>query len=96
MENTLIQFFTTQWPAIAILSIGWYFLVKYFMGQIDKKDALYREDMTRKDSQNQANTEKFIALVERVGDVIGKFSLSIDGIHPKLNEMHEDIKSLKK
>lgn len=85
MEATLIQFFTTQWPAIAILSIWGYFLVRYFMGQLEKKDA-----------QNQANTDKFIWLVEKVSDVIGKFSTSLDGIHPKLNEMHEDIKSLRK
>lgn len=38
MENTLVQFFTTQWPAIAILSIWGYFLVKYFMSQLEKKD----------------------------------------------------------
>lgn len=85
MENTLIQFFTTQWPAIAILSIWGYFLVKYFMSQLERKDA-----------QNQANTDKFISLVEKVSDVIWKFSTSLDGIHPKLNEMHEDIKSLRK
>lgn len=96
MENTLVQFFTTQWPAIAILSIWGYFLVKYFMWQIDKKDIQYQQYMEKKDQQNQDNTDKFIALVEKVSDVIGKFSTSLDGIHPKLNEMREDIKSLRK
>jgi len=84
MENTLIQFFTTQWPAIGILSIWWYFLVKYFMTQLDKKDW-----------QNQLNLDKFIALHEKTMDAIGKFSTSIDYIHPKLNEIHDDIKAIK-
>lgn len=85
MENTLIQFFTTQWPAIAILSIWGYFLVKYFMAQLEKKD-----------TQNQANLDRFIGLVEKTNEFMSKQIQSFDGIHPKLNDIHEDIKSLKK
>ena len=85
MEQAMIDFLTTQWPAIAILSVGGYFLVKYFMTQLEKKDTL-----------NQSNLDRFIWLVEKTNDVIGKFSTSLDWIHPKLNEMHDDIKSLKK
>lgn len=85
MENTLIQFFTTQWPAIAILSIWGYFLVKYFMWQLEKKD-----------TQNQANLDRFIGLVEKTNEFMSKQIQAFDGIHPKLNDIHEDIKSLKK
>lgn len=92
MENTLIQFFTTQWPAIAILSIWGYFLVKYFMWQLEKKDSL-----------NQENLKMFMDLVKEnitinvwVNDTLKSIQNILENIHPKLNEMHDDIKSLKK
>lgn len=92
MENTLIQFFTTQWPAIAILSIWGYFLVKYFMSQLEKKDSL-----------NQENLKMFMDLVKEnitvnvwVNDTLKRIQNILENIHPKLNEMHDDIKSLKK
>lgn len=84
MESTLLQFFTTQWPAIAILAIWWYFLVKYFMGEL-----------TKKDTQNQSNLDRYITLSEKNMEVMGKFSSSFDILHPKLNEIHDDIKEIK-
>lgn len=95
MEQALIQTLTTQWPSVAILSFWWYFLVKYFMSQIDKKDAIYKEEMAKKDTQNQINLDRFIGLVEKTNDVIGKFWTALDWLHPKLNEMHEDIKKIR-
>lgn len=92
MENTLIQFFTTQWPAIAILSIWGYFLVKYFMSQLE-----------RKDTQNQENLKMFMWLVKDnitvnagVNDTLKNIHDILQNIHPKLNEIHDDIKSLRK
>lgn len=84
MNEAIIEFLTTQAPAVWVLALGWYFMVKYFMNIVDKKDI-----------QNQANLDRFISLVEKTNDVIGKFSNSLDGIHPKLHEIHEDIKSIK-
>lgn len=84
MENTLVQFFTTQWPAIAILSIWGYFLVKYFMSQLEKKDW-----------QNQCNLDRYIGLSEKTMEIMQKFSNSLDWLHPKLNEIHEDIREIK-
>lgn len=84
MEASLIQFFTTQWPAIAILAIGGYFLVRYFMSEL-----------TKKDWQNQANLDRYITLSEKDMDIVSKFSNTLDGLHPKLNEIHDDIKEIK-
>ena len=84
MNEAIIQFLTTQAPAVWVLSLGGYFMTKYFMWVVDKKDI-----------QNQANLDRFIGLVEKTNDVISKFSTSLDWIHPKLTEMHEDIKSIK-
>lgn len=84
MQEVLVNFATTQAPAIAILSIGWYFLVKYFMGQINEKD-----------KQNQANLDRYITLTEKNMEVMGKFSIALDWLHPKLDAMHDDIKYLR-
>lgn len=84
MEDTLINFATSQWPAIGVLSIWWYLMVKYFMWVVDKKDA-----------QNQSNLDRYITLSEKNMEVMSKFSGSLDWLHPKLHEIHEDIKIIK-
>jgi len=43
------------------------------MSQIDKKDNQYKEEMAKKDTHNQINLDRFIGLVEKTNDVIGKF-----------------------
>ena len=65
------------------------------MGQIDKKDANYREEISIKEKQNQANLDRYINLSEKNMEVMSKFSGSLDGLHPKLNDIHEDIKIIK-
>ena len=46
---------------VGLVVVGWYFMSKYFMNQID-----------RKDQQNQANLDRFISLVEKTNEVIAK------------------------
>lgn len=53
------------------------------------------QQIDKKDTQNQSNLDKFISLVEKSNEVMSKVGTSLDTIHPKLNDMHEDIKSLK-
>lgn len=84
MEQLLQEVLKSSWPMVAIVVLWGYFLSKYFMQQIDKKD-----------TQNQSNLDKFISLVEKSNEVMSKVGTSLDTIHPKLNDMHEDIKSLK-
>lgn len=84
MEQALIGLLSSSWPTVWLIVVWWYYMAKYFMGQIDKKDI-----------QNQTNLDKFIALHEKTMDAVGKFSSSIDNLHPKLNEIHEDIKDIK-
>lgn len=91
MEESVMQFILGQWPAIVVLAIWGYFMVRYFMWVVEKKD-----------EQNQANLERFISLVEKSNDVmdksnlvIAKVSNQLDNIHPKLNEIHDDIKKIR-
>lgn len=46
---------------VGLVVLGGYFMSKYFMNQID-----------RKDQQNQANLDRFISLVEKTNEVIAK------------------------
>ena len=46
---------------VGLVVVGGYFMSKYFMNQID-----------RKDQQNQANLGRFISLVEKTNEVIAK------------------------
>lgn len=84
MEESLQNFLFTQWPAVVVLAVGWYLMVRYFMGVVDKKDM-----------QNQSNLDRFIGLVEKSNDFMGKQIQAIEGVHPKLTEMHNDIKEIK-
>jgi hypothetical protein len=88
MQEALLQFITSQWPSVAILAIGWYFMVKYFMAQIDKKD-----------QQNQSNLDRYILLSEKMVSLTEKniewmhdFKGSLNMVHPKLDAIHDDIK----
>lgn len=83
MPESLITFFTTQWPAIAVLAFWGFFMTKYFMWVVDKKD-----------QQNQANLDRFILLVEKTNDFMSKQVQAMDWLHPKLEEMHKDIKNI--
>jgi hypothetical protein len=88
MEWTITKYILEQWVAIAILSIGWYFLVKYFMGELAKKD-----------QQNQDNLDRYIVLsentivlMEKTSEIVSKFWHTLDWLHPKLDAIHNDIK----
>lgn len=84
MEESLQNFLFTQWPAVVVLAVGWYLMVRYFMGVVDKKD-----------TQNQSNLDKFIGLVDKTHEFMSKQIQSIEGISPKLSDMHNDIKEIK-
>lgn len=84
MEQALITLLQSSWTTVWIIVIGVYYMSRYFMYQIDKKD-----------TQNQTNLDKFITLHEKTMEAVSKFSSSIDNLHPKLNEIHEDIKVIK-
>lgn len=77
MEQALIGLLSSSWPTVWLIVVWWYYMAKYFMGQIDKKD-----------TQNQSNLDKFVVLHEKTMEVIWN-------LHPKLNDMHEDIRELK-
>ncbi len=81
MDSNTLKYLADYWVWVFVLGVWGYFMIKYFMNEIK-----------RKDDQNQSNLDKFIQLHEKTMDVVAKFSWSIDSIHPKLNEMHEDIK----
>lgn len=83
MEQAVINYLLQQWIAVVLLSIGGYLLTRYFMWVIDKKDI-----------QNQANLEMFIGLVKSNIEVNSKFGATLEWLHPKLNEMHDDIKRI--
>lgn len=84
MEQTVINYLLQQGVAIVILAIGLYYMTKYFMGQIDKKD-----------QQNQTNLDRFISLVEKSNEFMSKQINAVEGIHPKLEDIHNDIKAMK-
>ena len=84
MQDTLVWYVLQQSVVVVVvLGIAWY-MTKYFM-----------VEMAKKDSQNQDNLKMFIWLVEKSNDVMWKFSWSLDWLHPKLNDMHEDIKTIR-
>lgn len=84
IEQSLVNFLFTQWPTVVVLAVGWYFIVRYFMGVVE-----------RKDTQNQSNLDKFIGLVDKTHEFMQKQIQSIEGISPKLSDMHNDIKEIK-
>lgn len=84
MEESLQNFLFTQWPTVVVLAVGWYFIVRYFMGVVE-----------RKDTQNQSNLDKFIGLVDKTHEFMSKEIQAIDWINPKLSDMHNDIKEIK-
>lgn len=84
MEQLISDIVKSSWPMVGLVVVGWYFMSKYFMNQID-----------RKDQQNQANLDRFISLVEKTNEVIAKVWGSLDSITPKLHDIHEDIKLMK-
>jgi len=48
--------------SVAILVVGGYFMIRYFMQEIQRKDA-----------QNQANLDRFISLVEKTNLMMESF-----------------------
>lgn len=84
MEESLQNFLFTQWPTVVVLAVGWYFIVRYFMGVVERKDI-----------QNQDNLNRFIGLVEKSNDFMSRQIQAIEGISPKLSDMHNDIKEIK-
>lgn len=86
MESSLLQYILEQGVAIAVLWIWGYFMIKYFMNEIK-----------RKDDQNQANLDKFIDLVKEGNLINTKIFEALDNTIPnKLNDIHSDIKILHK
>ncbi len=84
MNEDILKFLTTQAPAVVVLAIWWYYMTKYFMWVVDKKD-----------EQNQSNLQMFIELVKENISVNSKFSDALWLLHPKLDEIHQDIKEIK-
>ncbi len=87
MEVQIIQSFAQYWPAVFIMAI----MIYWFTRQIDKKD-----------SQNQGNLDKFIAISEKYSSLTERVALSLDAHIEKidwhwrkLDLIHDDIKVIK-
>jgi len=70
--------------SVAILVVGGYFMIRYFMQEIQRKDA-----------QNQANLDRFISLVEKTNHMMESFRTELGWYWVKLQEVHDEVKSLK-
>lgn len=81
MEESLLQLFATNWPAILIMAI----MILWFTKQIDKKDL-----------QNQANLDRFINLIEKTNAVMDKVIADISSHNLLLRDTCSDIKELNK
>jgi hypothetical protein len=68
--------------SVAILVVGGYFMLRYFMQTLDKKDV-----------QNQANLDRFIGLVENTNNMIGTLTTEIKSHGQKLQEISDDVRS---
>ena len=68
--------------SVAVLAIGGYFIIRYFMQALE-----------RKDTQNQANLDRFIGLVENTNTMIGTLTREIKSHGQKLQEISDDVRS---
>lgn len=91
METIILDFLSAQWWYALLLGVSLVLVIKYR----DKKEALYREEIKEERNQNRLTTERFIAVSEKSIAVISDINAQISPIHPKLHEMHEDIKTIK-
>lgn len=84
MTQELISQLLEKSISVAVLAIGGYFIIRYFMQALE-----------RKDTQNQANLDRFIGLVENTNTMIGTLTREIKSHGIKLAEVHDDVKILK-
>lgn len=61
MEQSVTQYLLTQWPTVAVLAIWWYLIIKYFMGELEKKDEQNQKNM---DDFREAMIKNTEALIE--------------------------------
>lgn len=84
MDSVLLKYLVEQWVGIVILWVGGWYVIKYFMSEI-----------RRKEDQNQSNLDKFIDLVKEWNLINTKIFEALDNTIPaKLNDIHVDVKAI--
>jgi hypothetical protein len=82
MTQELISQLIEKSISVAVLAIGGYFIIRYFMQALE-----------RKDNQNQANLDRFIGLVENTNTMIGTLTTEIKSHGQKLQDISDDVRN---
>lgn len=91
METSVISAILEKSLSVAILVIGWYYLLKYFMGSLEKKDTQNQENLVRFIDIS----EKYSVLTERVAISLDNHVEKIDWHGRKLDAIHTDVLEIK-
>lgn len=70
--------------SIAVLAIGWWFIMKYFMNQINIER-----------TQNQANLLQFVQLIKESNQVHSKTAETLQTVAVQNNDLHRKVDALK-
>ena len=91
MEISVLSAILEKSLSVAILVIGWYYILRYFMWALEKKDALNQENLAR----FITISEKYSMLTERVAKSLDSYIERIDWHGKKLDEIHIDVMIIK-
>lgn len=84
MTQELISQLLEKSISVAVLAIGGYFIIRYFMNQI-----------TLERSQNQANLLQFVQLIKESNQVHSKTAETLQTVAVQNNDLHRKVDALK-
>lgn len=70
--------------SIAVLAIGWWIIIRYFMNQINIER-----------SQNQANLLQFVSLIKESNQVHSKTAETLQTVSVQNNDLHHKLDDLR-
>ena len=91
MEVSILSQILEKSLSVAILVIWGYYLLRYFIWSLEKKDTLNQENLVKFISIS----EKYSILTERIAASLERHIEKIDRHGAKLDQIHQDLKDIK-